>query len=91
MVSRHLHIKCGTTVAKVFSSENSTFLTNEQCGRVRVATNVVRADGQVSNLEALDAVNVEAFVEHAVLDNAVAVLGRHGACAQGVPGGFDVA
>ena len=34
---------------------------------------------------------VEALVQYAVLHDGVAVLGRHGAGAQGVPGGFDVA
>lgn len=62
MVSRHLHIERGTTVAKILSSKDSTLLTNEQRSRVRVAANIVRADGQVSNLEALDTVNIEALV-----------------------------
>lgn len=91
MVSWHLHIKRRATVAQVLSSQDSALLTNEQRSRVRVAADVVGADGQVSDLEALDAVHVEAFVQHAVLDNAVTVLGRHRAGAEGVPGGFDVA
>jgi hypothetical protein len=36
-------------------------------------------------------VYVEALVEHTVLDDAVALLGRHRARAERVPGGLDVA
>lgn len=91
MVVGHLHVQRCTGVAQVLASQHSTLLANEQCSRVCVTANVIGADRQVSNLEALDAVDVEAFVQHAVLDNAVAVPGRHGACAQGVPGGLNVA
>jgi hypothetical protein len=45
----------------------------------------------VLHLEALDAVDVEALVEHTVLDDAVTLLGGHRARAEGVPGGLDVA
>jgi hypothetical protein len=59
--------------------------------RIGVTSNVVRADGQVRNLQALDAVDVEALIEHTVLDDAVTLLGGHGARAERVPGGLDVA
>jgi hypothetical protein len=36
-------------------------------------------------------VHVEALVQHAVLDDAVSLLGGHRARAQRVPGGLDVA
>lgn len=35
--------------------------------------------------------DVESLVEHAVLDDAVALLGCHGAGSEAVPGGLDVA
>jgi hypothetical protein len=59
--------------------------------RIGVASDIVRANGQVRNLQALDAVDVEALVEHTVLDDAVALLGGHGARAERVPGSLDVA
>jgi hypothetical protein len=91
VVIRHLHIKRGTTVAQILSSEHSALLTNKQRSRVRIAADVVGADGQVSDLEALDTVHVEALVQDTVLDDAVAVPGRHRARAERVPGGLDVA
>lgn len=60
-------------------------------GKSELTSNVVRADRKISNLEALDAVDVQALVEHTVLDDAVALLGRHGAGSQAVPGALDVA
>lgn len=77
MVIRHLHVKRRTTVAQVLTSQDSALLTNEQRSRVGVAADIVGADGQVSNLEALDAVDIEALVQDTVLDDAVAVPGRH--------------
>jgi hypothetical protein len=59
--------------------------------RIGVTSDIVRANGQVRNLQALDAVDVEALVEHTVLDDAVALLGGHGARAERVPGSLDVA
>ena len=46
---------------------------------LRVAANVVGADRKVSDLEALDVVHIQALIEHTVLDDAVALLGGHGA------------
>ena len=43
----------------------------------RVATDVVRADAEIGNLEALDAVDVQPLVQHAVLDDAIALPGSH--------------
>lgn len=60
-------------------------------GKSELTSNVVRADREISNLEALDAVDVKALIEHTVLDDAVALLGRHGAGSQAVPGALDVA
>lgn len=91
MVLRHLHVKSGATVSKILARKHSALLANEERSAVSVAADVVGADGQISNLEALDAVDVEALVEHTVLDDGVAVPGGHGARAEGVPGGFDVA
>jgi hypothetical protein len=59
--------------------------------RIGVTSDIVRANGQVRNLQALDAVDVEALVEHTVLDDAVTLLGGHGARAERVPGSLDVA
>ena len=47
--------------------------------RESVAADIVRADGQVRNLQVLDAVHVETLVEDTVLYDAVAFLGGHGA------------
>jgi hypothetical protein len=44
-----------------------------------VAANIVRANGQIGNLEVLDTVDVEALIEHTVLNDAVALLRGHGA------------
>lgn len=45
----------------------------------RVAADVVGAHAEVSNLQALNIVYVEALVQHTMLDDAVALLGRDGA------------
>lgn len=91
MIVRHFHVESAATVAQVFGCQHGALLTNEQRSAVGVAADVVRTDGQIGNLQALDAVDIEALVEDAVLDDAVALLGSHGARAQGVPGGLDVA
>ncbi|CAG1983730.1 unnamed protein product [Fusarium graminearum] len=78
-------------VSEVLSNKHSTLLTNEQSSRVRVAAHVVGADGQISNLESFDAVDVESLVEDTVLNDAVALLGSHGAGSKGVPGRLGVA
>lgn len=46
---------------------------------LRVAAHVVRADAEISDLQTLNTMNVEAFVQHTMLDNAVALLWSHGA------------
>jgi hypothetical protein len=91
LVSRDLHLKSLTRVSEVLSNKHSTLLTNEQSSRVRVATHVVGADGKISNLESLDAMDVESLVEDTVLDDAVTLLGSHGAGSKGVPGRLGVA
>lgn len=49
-----------------------------------------RTNTQIGHFEILDAMYVQTFVQHAMFDDAVAFLGRHGAGAQGVPGGLHV-
>lgn len=48
-------------------------------GRTSVASNIIRTDGQVGDLEVLDAVHIEALIEDTVLDDTVALLRSHGA------------
>lgn len=48
-------------------------------GHTSVAADIVGTDGKISDLEVLDTVHVEALIEDAVLDDAVALLGSHGA------------
>ena len=91
MVLRNLHVQSAATVSQVFGRQHRALLTDEQCGAVGVAANVVGADGQIGDLQALDAMDVETLVEHTVLDDAVALLGCHRARAERVPGGLDVA
>jgi hypothetical protein len=91
MVLRHLHIQSRTTVSKILTRQHGALLANQQRSTVRVAAHVVGANGQVSDLEALDAMDVEAVVEDAVLDDGVTFAGSHGACSEGVPCCFDVA
>lgn len=91
MICGHGHVESVARVAEILSHEHGGLLANEEGGRVGVAADVVRADGEVGDLETLDAVDVESLVEHAVLDDAVALPGRHGAGSEAVPGGLDVA
>lgn len=44
---------------------------------LRVTAHIVRANRKIGNLQALDTVDVEAFIEDAVLDDAVALSGGH--------------
>ena len=46
---------------------------------IRVAAHIVRANTQVSHLEALNTVDIQALIEDTMLDDAVALLGCHGA------------
>ena len=91
MVLGDLHVQSAATVSQVFGGQHGALLADQQRSAVGVAADVVGADGQIGDLQALDAVHVEALVEHTVLDNAVALSGSHGARAQRVPGGLDVA
>jgi hypothetical protein len=91
MVVWNLHVQRLARVSKILARQHSALLANQQGGTVRVAANVIGTDGQVSNLEALDAVDVEALVENTVFDDGVAVAWSHGARAEGVPCCFDVA
>jgi hypothetical protein len=91
MVLWNLHIQRLARVSEILARQHGALLANQQRSAVRVAADVVRADGQVRDLEALDAVDVEALVEDAVFDNRVAVARGHGARAEGVPCCFDVA
>lgn len=91
LVSRDLHLESLTRVSKIFSNEHSSLLANEKSSRVCVAANVVGADGKISNLEALDTVHVESLIKNTVLDDAVTLLGCHGAGSEAVPGGLCVA
>lgn len=79
MVFWHTHLQGAAAVAQVLGGEDGALLADEQSGGVGVAADVVGADGQVGDLEALDAVHVEALVEDTVLDDRVALAGSHGA------------
>lgn len=91
MVVGDLHVEGAAAVTQVLSRKHGALLADEERSRVRVATDVVGADGQVGDLKALNAVDIQALVEHTVLDDGVAVPGSHGAGAERVPGGFNVA
>ena len=91
VVDRHLHIQGAARIAQILRGQHGALLADQQRGGVGVAADVVRADTQVRDLQALDAVHVEALVQHAVLDDRVALLGRHAARAQRVPGRLHVA
>jgi hypothetical protein len=91
MIIRYLHIEGRSLIPQIFGRQYSAFLPDEQRGGVSVASDIVRTNTQISDLEALYAVNVEAFVEDAVFDDGVSFAGCHGTCAEGVPGSFYVA
>lgn len=91
MIVGHLHVKCRARVTQVFGNQHSTLLTNQQRSAIGVATHIIRTDGQIGNLQALDTVDVEAFVQDTVLDDGVSFLGGHGTGAQTVPSGFHMA
>ena len=44
--------------------------------------------GQIGDLQVLDTMNVESLVQHAMLDDIVALLGSHTTGTQRVPGGL---
>lgn len=58
--------------------------------REGVATNVVRADGKIGDLQVLHTVNVESLIQDTVLDDIVALFRSHAAGTQRVPGGLAV-
>ena len=91
MVLRNAHVQSAAAVAQVFGSEHGTLLANQECSTIGVTSDIVRADGQIGDLQALDAVHVEALVQNTVLDDAVTLLGGHRARAERVPGSLDVA
>jgi hypothetical protein len=91
VVGWDLHVESAAAVAQVLTRKHGALLSNEERSRVCVATDVVGADGQVGDLEALDAVDIQALVKNTVLDDGVAVPGSHGAGTERVPGGLDVA
>jgi len=47
-----------------------------------IPSDIVRANTQISDLQALNAVHIESLVEDAVFDNLVALPGSHGAGAE---------
>jgi hypothetical protein len=91
VVLGNLHVESAATVSQVLGGQHGALLTDEQCSAVGVAADIVGTDRQIGDLQALDAVNVEALVEHTVLHDAVALLGCHRARAERVPGRLDVA
>lgn len=86
MVLWHLHVESAAGIPQVLGGEDGALLANEKGSAIGVATDIVGADRQVSDLEALDTVDVETLVQDTMCDNIVAILGAHGAGAQGVPG-----
>jgi hypothetical protein len=77
-------------ISQILSGEHSTFLADQESRGVGVASNIVGANGKISNLQALDAVDIETFVEYTVLDDGISVTRSHGTSSEAVPGGFDV-
>ena len=77
MPSWHPHLQCLATVSQVLRHQHRRFFADEQRGAVRVASYVVRADGEVGTLETFDAMNVETIVEDAVFDDGVAGARGH--------------
>jgi len=80
----------GTKLTEIFRGQHGALLPNQQCGGIRVATDIVRTDRQIGNLETLDTMDIQAFVENAMLDDAIALPWAHGAGSQRVPGGLHV-
>ena len=91
MISRHPHLERITTIAQILGAEHRTLLTDQQGRAESVAAHIVGADGEIRDLEVLDAMDVESLVKDTVLDNIVAFAWCHAASAQGVPGGLAVA
>lgn len=66
-------------------------LLNGKTYAIGVAADVVGTDGQVRDLETLDAMDVEALIEHTVLDDGVTLPRSHTTGTQAVPSGLNVA
>lgn len=56
-----------------------------------VATHIIRTDGQVSNLQTLDTVDIESFIQDSMLDNRISFLGSHRTGSETVPSSLDMA
>ena len=82
MPDGHLHLQRITTVAKILRNEHRRLFINQESSAISVATDVIRADRQLRTLQTLDAMDVEAWIKDAVLDNGVAFLGCHAAGAE---------
>lgn len=91
MIVRHLHIERRSRIPKILSRKHRALLANKQCSTICIAVHIIRADRQIRDLEALDAMHVEALVNNAVLDDGVSVARGDGARAERVPGRLNVA
>ena len=90
MISRHLHLQRSSTVAEILSSKHSTLLTDQQSCAESVAANVVWADTQIRDLQALNTVDIQTLVKHTMLHDIVALPWCHRARSQRVPGRLTV-
>lgn len=82
MPHRHLHLQRITTVSQILRDEHSSLLSNKQRGAIRIATDIVWADGQIGAFETGDAVDVQAGVKDAVFHYRIAFFGCHAAGAE---------
>lgn len=90
MIVRHLHFQILAAVAEILGSEHGALLADEQSGGIRVASDVVRADTQVGDLEILSAPYVETRIQYSMLGRLVAFFWRHRARTERMPSGFDM-
>lgn len=88
--SRDLHLQRLPTISQILRHKHRGLLSDQQRRTISVAPYVIGADTQVRTLQAFHTMNVQSLIKHSMLHNRVAFAGRHGACAEGVPGGFDV-
>ena len=82
MPHRHLHLERVPTVPEILGDEHGGLFANQQGRAVRVAADVVGADGQVGAFEPAHPVHVEPRVQDAVFDDRVAGARGHGAGAE---------
>ncbi len=82
MPHRHLHPERVPTIPQILRDEHRRLLANQQRRAIRIAAHIVGTDGQIRALETPDAVDVEALVQDAVLDDRVALARGHGAGAK---------